>query len=174
MLILSSEMLEHMERRLFCNGKPINSTVAIMNGDFRFAGEVMVMSLLQGGPAPSFISPDVYKYITKQALTTEGMPDSKYKEAVKKVCCNKMEITICLIITRLLWHDFEISLFLLYSLMSVMITLHFSFSKIKQACDDEMLREILVSDDMIEMLSEAGYTGVPHKETGHTVSKIAQ
>ncbi|XP_046844260.1 uncharacterized protein LOC124438267 isoform X1 [Xenia sp. Carnegie-2017] len=74
----------------------------------------------------------------------------------------------------LLWHDFEISLFLLYSLMSVMITLHFSFSKIKQACDDEMLREILVSDDMIEMLSEAGYTGVPHKETVHTVSKIAQ
>ena len=74
----------------------------------------------------------------------------------------------------LLWHDFEISLFLLYSLMSVMITLHLSFSKIKQACDDEMLREILVSDDMIEMLSEAGYTGVPHKETGHTVSKIAQ
>ncbi|XP_046844259.1 uncharacterized protein LOC124438266 isoform X3 [Xenia sp. Carnegie-2017] len=124
-----SEMLEHMERRLFYNGKPINSTVAIMNGDFRFAGEVMVMSLLQSGPASSFISPDVYKYITKQALTTEGMPDSKYKEAVKKI---------------------------------------------KQACDDEMLREILVSDDMIEMLSEAGYTGVPHKETVHTVSKIAQ
>ena len=86
-----SEMLEHVERRLFSNGKPINSTVSLINADFRIAGEIMSMSVLQGGPAPTFMNADVYKYITKQALTVKELPESKYKEIAKVVCCNRLE-----------------------------------------------------------------------------------
>jgi hypothetical protein len=84
-------MLEHVERKLFLNGKPINSTVSLMNGDFRLAGEIIVMSILQGGPAPSFLNLDVYKYLTKQILTTEGMNVSKYKNTAEEVCSSKIE-----------------------------------------------------------------------------------
>jgi hypothetical protein len=52
----------------------------------------MVMSILQGGPAPSFINSDVFRYLTKQTLTIKGMPKSKYKETAEMVCCNLLEI----------------------------------------------------------------------------------
>ena len=80
-----SEMLEHIERKLFWGGKPINSTISLINEDYRLAGEVMVMSILQGGPAPTFLDPCVYKYLTKQSLTTEGITVTKYKEAAEEV-----------------------------------------------------------------------------------------
>ena len=37
-----------------------------------------------------------------------------------------------------------------------------------------MLRETLVKDDVLDILSEVGYTGVPHRETLQTVSRIVQ
>lgn len=89
---LFSEMLEHVERKLFSDGKPINSTLCLSNGDFRFAGEIMVMSITQGGPAPSFINGDVFSYLTKQHLTTETMCASKYKEAAVQVLYARMVI----------------------------------------------------------------------------------
>jgi hypothetical protein len=45
--------LSSVERKLFLNGKPTDSSVALKSGDFCFAGEIIVMSVLQGGPAPS-------------------------------------------------------------------------------------------------------------------------
>jgi hypothetical protein len=50
--LLNLEMLEYVEAKLFNNGKPINSInsiIALQNEDFKRAGEVMVMSILQGG-----------------------------------------------------------------------------------------------------------------------------
>ena len=88
-------MLEHIERRLFSDGKPINSTVAIMNADFRIAGEIMVMSILQGGPAPTFINGNVYKYITKQTMAPEGMTESKYKEIAEQVHVGSRLTSVC-------------------------------------------------------------------------------
>jgi hypothetical protein len=46
--------------------------------------------------------------------------------------------------------------------------------QIKKACDNEKLREILVSDDVFDILAEVGYTGVPHRETLDSVAKIVQ
>ena len=102
------EMLEDVERRLFSNGKPINSTVALINADFRIAGEIMAMSVLQGGPAPTFINADVYKYITKQALTVKGLPGSKYKEIAEEVCCKMLE-TLCSLFCNMIFEDLFIS-----------------------------------------------------------------
>ena len=39
-----------------------------MNGEFRLAGELMVMSILQGGPAPSFLNSSVYLHLVQQPL----------------------------------------------------------------------------------------------------------
>ena len=40
------------------------------------------------------------------------------------------------------------------------------------ASDDEKLREVLVTDDVLDVLSEVGYTGVPQRETKAGVSNI--
>ncbi len=37
--------------------------------------------------------------------------------------------------------------------------------QITNAPDDEKLREVLASDDVLDVLSEVGYTGVPQRET---------
>ena len=84
-----SEMLEHLERKLFFDGKPINSTLCLSNGD-RFASEIMVMFITQGGSALSFSNGDVVSYLTKQHLTTETMCASKYNEAAVQVLYAKM------------------------------------------------------------------------------------
>lgn len=76
-------MLEHVERKLFLHGIPIDSTVSLSNGDFAFAGEVIAMSILQGGPAPSFFDPNVFDYISNQPLSPESI--KTYKEAALKV-----------------------------------------------------------------------------------------
>ena len=75
-------MMEHIERRLFENGQPVNSVVAVNNGDYCLAGELMVMSILQGGVAPSFIEPDSYGFIANK-LTAENSPPSKYRRSIK-------------------------------------------------------------------------------------------
>ena len=41
--------LEYINRTLFSDGKPINSTVSLINQDFCLAGEIIAMSILQGG-----------------------------------------------------------------------------------------------------------------------------
>lgn len=60
-------MLEFINTKLFVSGKPITSTVALMDGEFKLAGEVIAMSILQEGPAPCFFAEEVVKYLTKTA-----------------------------------------------------------------------------------------------------------
>ena len=78
-------MLEYIESKLFSDGKPINSTIALQREDFKLAGEVMVMSIIQGGPAPAFLHQSVFRFISKQELSIEDIPESKYKMAALKV-----------------------------------------------------------------------------------------
>ena len=46
--------------------------------------------------------------------------------------------------------------------------------KITSVSDDKMLRELLIRDDILDILGEVGYTGVPHRETLETVNSIIQ
>ena len=60
------EMLEHVERKLLDkSGRPVSSTVTLLDGDFSMAGELMVMSTIQGGPAPNFLNSSVFQYLVK-------------------------------------------------------------------------------------------------------------
>ena len=58
-----------MLRRLFVTEGdagyvPCESTVALTEGSFHRAGELMAMSLAQGGPPPNFLSKWVYDYLS--------------------------------------------------------------------------------------------------------------
>ena len=81
-----SDMMETIERKLFHAGKPISSTVSMMNGDFRIAGELMVMSVLQGGPAPCFLHSNVFCYLVGKPLCPEKMTeDGPFKKLAIQV-----------------------------------------------------------------------------------------
>ena len=74
-------------------GKPTDSMVALNNRDYLFAGELMVMSMLQGGPAPAFLNPGVFAYLSKGSLAAEDN-EGNYKAVAMKV--NKGACNACL------------------------------------------------------------------------------
>ena len=47
-----------------CGKAPHENIIAVSNGHFRVAGELMAASIVQGGPAPDFMAPWVYDYIS--------------------------------------------------------------------------------------------------------------
>ena len=55
-------MLTFIERRLFSNGMPADSTTSLANKNFKLAGEIMAMSMLQGVQAPNLFSAKVFNY----------------------------------------------------------------------------------------------------------------
>ncbi len=77
-------MLDYINSRFLISGKPVASTVALMDGKFRLAGEIIAMSLLQGGPAPCFFPQEVVKYLTRQPLSFEK------NNGVYKTICEKV------------------------------------------------------------------------------------
>ncbi|XP_028394535.1 uncharacterized protein LOC114518737 [Dendronephthya gigantea] len=124
-----SELLEYIEVKLFADGKPINSIIGLQNEDFKLAGEVMVMSILQGGPAPAFLHRAIFNVMTNQQLSIEDIPESIYKRAANQI--------------------------------------------MEAKCDEE-LHNVLVSDDVLTVLGNIGYTGVPHRETLKSITGILQ
>ena len=78
-------MLEIVERKLFDkSGRLVSSTVTLLDGDFSMAGELMVMSIIQVGPAPNFLNSSVFQYLVKQPLCPMQLPTC-YKEFALKV-----------------------------------------------------------------------------------------
>lgn len=78
-------MLEIAERRLFQNGWPVNSVIALSSHQFRIVGEIMVMSILQGGPAPTFLDQTVYSYISRTTLDPEKNNNILHRNVAKRV-----------------------------------------------------------------------------------------
>jgi len=58
------EILSYVKVRLFVEGIPSKSTISLNFGDFKLAGEVMAMSIVQHGQAPNFLSPVIYAYFS--------------------------------------------------------------------------------------------------------------
>lgn len=65
------------------------STVALTSGHFKYAGELMAMSVVQGGPCPNFFSQQLYdlmsKGITAIHFTTDMIEDVEMKTVAEKV-----------------------------------------------------------------------------------------
>lgn len=74
-----------MQHKYFNNGYPVLSTMAINGGEFRTCGEIMGMSVVQGGPAPNFLAPPVVAYLVGKPLSTEGNKNQQYKSACESV-----------------------------------------------------------------------------------------
>ena len=83
------EILEYIETKLLCNGKPSSSIIALQNEEFRLAGELMVMSTLQNGPAPALLNQAVFNFISNQKLAIEDIPEPGYKTVALQVCKTK-------------------------------------------------------------------------------------
>lgn len=63
------EMLQYVERKLSHKSRrPVASTVTLLDGDFSVAGVLMVMSFLQGGPAPNFLDSPVFQYLVNRSF----------------------------------------------------------------------------------------------------------
>ena len=71
---------------LFCNGYPVSSAIALSNEEFKICGEVMMMSVLQGGPVPNFLAPPLAAYIVGKPLSRAKVKNIKYKKACENVC----------------------------------------------------------------------------------------
>ena len=50
---------------MFPDGSPTDSTCYVQNGTFRTCGEIVAVSLAQGGPPPCFLEQCVYESMSK-------------------------------------------------------------------------------------------------------------
>ena len=73
-----------MGRRFFVSGKPVASTMMLMQNEYKFLGELMAMSIMQGGPAPNLFSQNVFDYLIND-LKIENIHLSLYKCVCKQV-----------------------------------------------------------------------------------------
>ena len=84
-MLFYTELISFIQRKFFCNGKPIQSTLALTSGDFNLCGEIMGMSILQGGPAPNFMAPNITTYLTGGILWTEDNQNQSYQTLCESV-----------------------------------------------------------------------------------------
>lgn len=67
---------------------PLPDMAALGNNKFKTAGELMAASIVQGGPAPCFLSEEAYAYIVEgvSSVKTEGwLSQLKNKEMVDTI-----------------------------------------------------------------------------------------
>ncbi|XP_046841801.1 uncharacterized protein LOC124435915 [Xenia sp. Carnegie-2017] len=103
--------------------------MALMANDFRLLGEAMVMSVIQGGPAPNFLNESIFQYIAKQDLSAENCQNEAFKSAAIK--------------------------------LSSCIT-------------DDVLHETILANEILDVLQNVRYTGVPQKESIKSSKDIVQ
>lgn len=81
-------MLQSIERDLFKNGMPSPDMAALGSNKFKITGELMAGSIVQGGPAPCFLSEEAYAYMVEgvSSITTEGwVPQIKDKKLINAI-----------------------------------------------------------------------------------------
>ena len=79
-----------MRQRLFHDGFPLDSITALINEEFKIAGELMALSLAQGGPPPCIFAKEVFDYVVVgvESVTAEkweGRIGEKAKLLIKQV-----------------------------------------------------------------------------------------
>ena len=91
MLYFATEALEQVGRRLFRDGFPVVNMAALLNEEFKAAGKIMASSVVQGGPAPDFLSTSAFQYIVHGVSSFEAdyandiVKDAHLKEAIEKI-----------------------------------------------------------------------------------------
>lgn len=89
-------MMTFIQQWFFPEGKPHSSTVMITQNVYKLCGELMAMSIVQGGQAPCMLSPVIFDYLTRD-LKIENLQSSNYSEKVKsqdKAACLNFNIPL--------------------------------------------------------------------------------
>ena len=81
-------MLEYVERRLFPNGIPTDSTMSLTRKDYKLAGEIMAMTIMQGGQAPNLMSSKIYEYLCGKLSV------SQIESNASRKLCEKVRLQI--------------------------------------------------------------------------------
>ena len=79
-----TEILDYFERALSSMDKPTDSMVVLNQRDCCLAAELMVVSILQSGPSPSFLHSAVFQYLSHGKLSSV-IHESTLKGAALKV-----------------------------------------------------------------------------------------
>ena len=83
------EALDQMKIRLFCDGVPVASAISLTDELFKAANLLMACSIVQGGPAPNFMSQWVYDYLAfglhNVPLNPDDIEDVSVRNVVDKV-----------------------------------------------------------------------------------------
>uniref|UniRef100_A0AAV2LNF4 HECT domain-containing protein n=1 Tax=Knipowitschia caucasica TaxID=637954 RepID=A0AAV2LNF4_KNICA len=88
-----TEMMRGLEAQLFegsATGKnPIYSISAYQDSKFKICGEIMAVSVVQGGPAPNFLSPWSYRFLAcgqmPEILECDEVTDGDISSLIQKV-----------------------------------------------------------------------------------------
>ena len=79
--------VQQIGNNMFPNGVPIDSMLNVANGSFQTCGEIVAVSLAQGGPAPMFLHENVYGLMLTQDIT-EAIVDSFFTEGDERMLSN--------------------------------------------------------------------------------------
>lgn len=86
------DVLEEVRGRLFPDGEPVCSAQAVCNLSFTYAGELMAMAIVHGGPAPSLLKRWVYDYLASGVNSVnpsvEDLNSSQLKSFISQVMHN--------------------------------------------------------------------------------------
>ena len=84
-LFVYNRILTAIQRIFFCESCPVSSTTVVCNEDFKLCGEVMMMSVMQGGPAPNFLAPPLASYVVGKPLASTKIKNPLFKSACESV-----------------------------------------------------------------------------------------
>ena len=74
-----SNIISDISREMFPNGAPIDSMLNVYNGWFRICGEIVVVSLVNGGLLPCFLDECVYQMLVDpQSVNIQNFDMSKH------------------------------------------------------------------------------------------------
>lgn len=100
-----AEVISDMGREVSPHGSPTDSTYYVQNGTFRTCGEIVAVSLAQGGPPPCFLEQCVYESMSKSVdmiNIQEADVTTKEQQLLKDVSenCNTFSLKVSLVNRR--------------------------------------------------------------------------
>ena len=83
-----AEVISDMGREMSPDGSPTDSIYYVQNGTFRTCGEIVAVSLAQGGPSPCFLEQCVYESMSKSIdmISIEESDLTKNRTATSERC----------------------------------------------------------------------------------------
>ena len=75
---------------MFPEGKPLESTFHVQNGNFKACGQVVASSLAQGGPAPHFLDESVYSLLVNPSVPVHELDPQKHLTPSDRLLLNSV------------------------------------------------------------------------------------